>query len=435
MIQITTQPREVQTILQHTDFNFLSRTPNMIRVETLSLIVNSANVDKYIFTLPKDIEVQNTMVPFYLQHADLFNQAQKLFEELFNVPSDIVLLSAYKTDCTTSSFLFSNKELIEKARRKEQIQFHVSARDSKTHSFIVKKLIKEEKSERPVNNIIDKGNKLSFTLPAGVFPVIGFFNTVDPNEKHPNLNLIFGSLFDDRFFDLNKTITDAFERETYLDYRTTKEYSKEKWITHIDPFIKRNFGHGLPLYCVRKFDLKDKEKNYFDSYNPDNMTDFYNQIDDLCFDDFVTTTANLLLSYSRASYLPATITQFECSMPHFYNIDRIPSTVKKKPQSQIKLKKLYEVANRFGTGKSDLCFRHFIEFFILESIIDFEMFMVNPGEEIAKALVEKRTIKQLIGDNEILSDFLDLNIPNQEFTDFVVNQIEAKDKIRLYIGI
>jgi hypothetical protein len=61
--------------------------------------------------------------------------------------------------------------------------------------------------------------------------------------------------------------------------------------------------------------------------------------------------------------------------------------------------------------------------------------MLNPGEEIAKALVEKRTIKQLIGDNEILSDFLDLNIPNQEFTDFVVNQIEAKEKIRHYIGI
>jgi hypothetical protein len=435
MIDITTQPGEVQTILQHTDFNFLSRTPNMIRVDALSLIVNSANVDKYIFTLPKDIEVQNNMVPFYLQHTDLFNQAQKLFEELFNVPSDIVLLSAYKTDCTTSSFLFSNKELIDKARRKEPIKFNVSVRDNKTYTSIIKKLIKEQENKRPVNNIINQRNILSFTLPAGVFPVIGFFNTVNPNEKHPNLNLIFGSLFDDRFFDLNKTITETYEPEAYLDFNPKHDHSKEKWITHIDPFIKSKFGHGLPLYCVRKFDLKDKEKNYFATYNPDNMTDYYNQIDDLCFDDFVATTANLLLSYSRASYLPATINQFECSMPHFYNIDRIPSTVKKKPQSQIKLRKLYEVANRFGTGKPDLCFRHFIEFFILESIIDFEMFMLNPGEEIAKALVEKRTIKQLIGDNEILSDFLDLNIPNQEFTDFVVNQIEAKDRIRIYIGM
>jgi hypothetical protein len=375
------------------------------------------------------------MVPFYLQHTDLFNQAQKLFEELFDVPSDIVVLSAYKKDCTTSSFLFSNKKFIEKARRKEPIQFNVKVRDKKAYNAITKKLTKEQQNSRPVNNIIDEGNNLSFTLPAGVFPVIGFFNSVDPNEKHPNLNLIFGSLFDDRFFDLNKTISGAFEPESYLDYREVNEHSKEKWITHIDPFIMSNFGNGLPLYCIRKFDLKDKDKNYFDSYNPNNMTDYFSQIDDLCFDDFVATIANLLLSYSRASYLPASINQFECSMPHFYNIDRIPSTVKKKPQSQIKLKKLYEVANRFGSGKPDLCFRHFIEFFILESIIDFDMFMLNPGEEIAKALVEKRTIKQLIGDNEILSDFLDLNIPNQEFTDFLVNQIEAKDRITRYIGL
>lgn len=427
MIKIPSTPTVLSSQLLHDDFFFASRSRKNILVKDLSIIVNKDDYDQYVCAVPKNIEHNGTLLPFYLQHTDLFNNAQKIFEQIFSVSADLLLIYAYKNDLTKSSFLFSNKNLIEEALRKQVIKFPFRSNNGVLKEKVEKKIIKEQKNERNISNIKIAEEEIFYSLPKGVFPVIGAFNALHESEKHPNFNLIFGSLYSDQFYDLNRAISQEAYRENDSLFELPAKAKKNEWEFGIDSFVKNNFKRGLPLYCVKKFDLKNEYS--FTLYDPTDMTNFFNKINQLCVDDFIDSITNLLLGYSRGNYLPLDNNAFECCMPHFYNVDRTEQTVAKKPALQVKLKELYDVANDFGKGKPDLCFRHFIEFFILESMIDLENFKINPGEEINNALIEKRTIKQLIGESEILKDFLTKDTPNSSFNLFVNNQIEAKRRI------
>jgi hypothetical protein len=159
------------------------------------------------------------------------------------------------------------------------------------------------------------------------------------------------------------------------------------------------------------------------------MNAFYQNVNEKCADDFVSVISNLLLSYSKGGYLPTTTAEFAACLPHFYKVDRTKHSVKNTISLQSKLRNLYDTASNFGLAIQNLNFKDFIEFFILESIIDFDTFLSNPGQELYKALVHKRTMSQLVGENEILTRFLTNITPNNDFSLFVENQVNAKIEI------
>jgi hypothetical protein len=163
------------------------------------------------------------------------------------------------------------------------------------------------------------------------------------------------------------------------------------------------------------------------------MGNYYQYVNSVCADDFVTVISNLLLSYSRGTYLPTKLNEFAACMPHFYKVDRTEQSVRNTVSLQNKLRNLYATAFDYAGGIHNLNFKDFVEFFILESIIDFELFFDNPGQELYKALVHKRTMSQLVGDNEMLSRFLTNATPNNDFNLFVRNQVSAKTSIEPFI--
>jgi hypothetical protein len=186
----------------------------------------------------------------------------------------------------------------------------------------------------------------------------------------------------------------------------------------------------MPLYCVKNFNLK--RSTFFEHFDPNNMANYFQHVNNLCADDFAVVISNLLLSYNRGSFLPTNLEEFAACMPHFYKVDRTEQSVKNTISLQDTLKNLYKTANDYGSRIPNLNFKDFIEFFILESIIDFELFINDPGQELYKALTQKRTMSQLFGENEILSRFLNNDAPNDVFKSFVKNQVDAKRRVQPY---
>ena len=77
--------------------------------------------------------------------------------------------------------------------------------------------------------------------------------------------------------------------------------------------------------------------------------------------------------------------------------------------------------------------KHFIEFFIVESIIDFNEFFEDPAKELRKAMAEKVETRKLIGTGEILSRFLNNEEFNNNYTRHLNGQIVAKNNIARWI--
>jgi hypothetical protein len=426
MVLIPPSPSKISTVLIHDDFFFASRSRNNVPVPNLSLIINQANVDQYVCAVPRIIDLASTRIPFYLQHTDLFKNAQIIFKDLFGIEPDVLLIYAYKNDSTKSAFLFSNRIFIKNAAS-NPIQFQYSPHDQSTLKSIKNKIERENKLKRPLKNIISQDSGFLYTLPKGIFPIIGAYNDLTADDKNPGFNLIFGSYFSDRFYNLNKDL-----RTDYEDVVIEKSPSKNKdWEGEIDFELKKQFTVGMPLYCVKNFNLKNP--SFFEYFDPSNMTNYFQHVNSLCADDFAVVISNLLISYNKGSYLPTSLEEFASCMPHFYKVDRTEQSVRNTTSLQNKLRNLYNTAMDYGSGNSSLNFKDFIEFFILESIIDFDLFFDDPGQELYKALTHKRTMSQLIGENEILSKFLNNAIPNNDFKLFVNNQVNAKISVQPYL--
>jgi hypothetical protein len=427
MIPIPPPNSKIGTVLMHDDFYFASRSRNNVHVPEFSIIVNQANLDQYVCAIPRIIDLDTIRLPFYLQHTDLFENAQKIFKDLFGVDPDVLLLYAYKNDCTKSAFLFSNRSFIESAGT-DPIQFKYEPHDPLILRKIENDIKNENKQERPIKNLNIAESSVFYTLPKGIFPVIGTYNDLTTEDKKPSFNLIFGSYFSNRFYELNKELTNDSYDEKFPD---RIQLRNNDWEGQVDSELERKFIKGIPLYCIKSFNLKSVA--YYKCFDPGNMSNYYRNVNGFCADDFATTISNLILSINRGTYLPTSLEQFASCMPHFYKVDRTEQSVRITQSLQLKLRNLYGTAKEFGSRIHSLTFKDFVEFFILESIIDFELFFDDPGQELYKALTRKRTITPLLGDNEILSKFLNKATPNDKFSSFVSNQVDAKDNVMPYL--
>lgn len=426
MLPIPAQPSKIGTVLTHDDFFFASKNRNNIPVPEFSIIINSANYDQYICAIPRVIDLNGSRVPFYLQHTDLFINAQSVYRNLFGIEPDILLIYAYKNDSTKSAFLFSNRKFINDASvNRLPITFNYSPQNKTVAKEIESKIKNETNSNRKINNIIIENGVFRFTLPTGIFPVIGAYNDLTAEDKNPSFNLIFGSFFSDKFYQLNIDLNREYYEETTRPLNNVEE--SHEWESQVDSKLRSQFSKGIPLYCIKNFNLKNP--SYYGLFNPNNMNTYYQNVNEKCADDFVLVISNLLLSYSRGGYLPTTSDEFAACLPHFYKVDRTKHSVKNTLSLQTKLRNIYDTATNFGLSIPNLNFKDFIEFFILESIIDFDVFLANPGQELYKALVHKRTMSQLVGENEILTRFLSNTAPNNDYSLFVDNQVNAKAEI------
>jgi hypothetical protein len=418
---------KIGTVLMHDDFFFASRSRNNIPVPDLAIIINQSNVDQYVCAIPRIIDLEMDQLPFYLQHTDLFKNAQIIFKDLFGIDPDVLLICAYKNDSTKSAFLFSNRSFIKNAGS-DPIQFKYKPHDPSNLKLIENKIKRENNHERPVKNLTIQDSCIFYTLPKGIFPVVGAYNDLTADDKNPSFNLIFGSYFSDRFYKLNKDLTNDYYDESQLEASPSRN---NDWEGQIDSELKKQFIKGIPLYCVKNFNLKNR--SFFEYFDPSNMTNYYQNVNNLCADDFATIISNLLLSNNRGSYLPTSLEEFASCMPHFYKVDRTEQSVRNTTNLQTKLRNLYNTSNEYGSGNPSLNFKDFVEFFILESIIDFDLFFEDPGHELYKALTSKRTISQLVGENEILSRFLDNATPNNNYRLFLNNQVNAKTSVQPYL--
>jgi hypothetical protein len=429
MIPLSQLPSFEQTRFLHDEFVFTSRNRKTITVDDLSILIEEKDADKYIITLPKDLpEGENPEFPFYLQHTDLFYEAQKLFEDLFKVEVDVIILHVYKEDKKESACFFSNKQMINNALGGVVNEFPISGELPDKQN---KKKQKEIDQLNIFNNIGDNYvNKQLVTLPKGLYPIIGFYNNLQ-NDPHPSFNLLFSTNLIDSLIDEPKDYFIKGGKEIDTEYPTQilpisgrKPDGIKEWRSGIDPFIVQKFKNGIPLYNIKKNSLDTKVSRTF--YNPLDMKIFYTYLNKICRDSFIETILDLLIAYQKGNQLEMHKKEFIAAIPHFYNIDRVKGTLALKENSKRLLKFYYANAKDFVENISAVNFSHFIDYFIKDSIITFKRFKASPAHEISNALASKSTSKILIGQDEIITDFL--NIP-ENFKEFLMDQMEAKMKI------
>jgi hypothetical protein len=452
MVTVPTLPNIIGTKVKHDDLTFTASDPKKTRVtlDDYSIIVCENDPRIYISTLVNCMEIDGVKIPYYLQHTDLFINAQKIFRDCFGVEPDVLLASVYKKDFSKSSFLFANRRHIENALKGTDniCVFDLSNSDEPAK---INRKVKEEIKKRKLKYIEIENQELTFTLPSRVFPVIGTYNDLR-FDNNPNFNLIFGSFLHQEIYDSSKTEEKTsplinqpkIEESDGAKNITSEDSNPLLWESCFDEKIRQLFKVGIPLYCIKKFDLHNpsyivkmnKENVFlpgFEKFDPWNMSEFYESINRQAVTKFNETIVNLLLGYNRASYLTINIDAYIATMPHFYNLDRTPSSVEFNETLQVSLSRKYEQAYYFAKSISGLTMKHFIEFFIVESIIDFLDFFDDPAKELRRAMAEKDETSKLIGNREILSKFLNNDMPNTDYSRFLNGQMIAKKDISSWI--
>lgn len=411
--------------LLHDKFMFAARTRQNIDVKHKSIIVHDNDPEHYVTSLYNlnNHTGNETPYPFYLQHSELFENAQHTFKQLFGKDPDCLLLHTYKCDDIESSFIFTCKSYIKDAIAKKQIEFEYEI-NSNT-SKIENQIKKEHKNDRPVQDLKknNNNNKFLVKLPPGIFPVMGCYNNIhsrNDNSRHSSYSLIFGSNYDDELKPKYDELIGESISDDILDPMT------ESWDYYIGDF---KFNDGLPLYCVKKKRLT--LERFIDVFNVNDTSNYYRDVNQACCDDFFETICDVVLSYSRGDFLDLTLDEYISCMAHFYDEDRTYTSVENNKDLKDRLEDLYHRANIFASRMPNLTFKDFILFLVSSSVIDFDEFKYNPEREISKAFSDKRPMKQLIGKKQFLTDFLDKSLPNNpKYRDFIDNQCNAKRKLK-----
>jgi hypothetical protein len=428
MIKLSDMPKVIQTELRNDPFLFVAANQKEVNIKDLSAIVLKDDV-MHVVNVLKRFKYENGYHPFFLQHTDLFIQAQKLFFNLFGHDPDKIIYT-YKKDYTSSIFLFTSSTLIEKALKNDEIDIIIEYPSIK--EYFQEREKREEKSGVKVANLKVNENKIRARLPQGIFPVVGALNSIESGWRTPNFNLIFGSQYNVNFDDsLVEKI--SVQLDDYQQFEPNDQY----WISNIDEYIYQKFSRGISLYSIEKFDFKFDNK-IFSKYNPYSMDDFYSHALIRAQESFTKTIINFLLAINRGAYLPLETEEFSAFMPHFYGYDRIVGSVKHyEEREKRKLKRLYDTSLEFARNYYPLTCKHFIDYFLRDSIINFEELRKDPAKEILKAFENQPQIPLIIGaKKEMLSRFIENGIPNSEYHEFLNGsggQVEAKNKVYKYI--
>jgi hypothetical protein len=450
MIDKPILPNPIGTKLKHDDLIFTSSDPMKTRVtiNDYSIIVCDNDPKVYVSTLINCLKHGDVKIPYYLQHIDLFENAQKIFTECFGTEPDVLIASIYKKDYTKSSFLFGNRKMIDNSLKNIDNEYKIELKDLYDLKSMDKK-IKTESNLRKFEYLKINDKELTIKLPSRVFPVIGASNDLN-FHTNPNFSLIFGSFLNEEIYRLTK----IEEENNYLELNEIKSIyneSKEEdsnpseWIYHIDEELEKSFGNGIPLYCIKRFDLhnpyhilgkikKKQDIQPFNLFKPWDVNAFYTEINDQAAAKFNDVIVRLMLGYNRASHLPITIDAFSATMADFFELDRTPETVELSSSLQGKLRRKYQKSKSFANGIGNLSVKHFIEYFIVESIIDFDKFHEDPTKEFKHAMAERNETYKLIGNKEILSSFLDKGSPNQKYNRFLNGQILARKNISPWVN-
>ena len=424
MIDIKTLPKIVRTQLRDDPFIFKASNDQQVNIEDLAAIVRSDMVTDVIKVLTRN---EYTKRPFYLQHTDLFEKAQELFLSIFGVEPDLLIYS-YKCDYSSSVFLFANEGLVETAKRKEEIEIIWKGEFSEIKSY-ERGIKKEESIGVKVRNVFVLDDTLKVKLPEGVFPVIGALNSLNSAWRTPNFNLIFGtdylsSLDDDRLKRVYNNVSSELDVSFSLD--------SKKWIGNIGDALAYRFKYGFSLYSLDKFDFK--HDSFTSEYYFPDSTEFLEKSLLVAKKEFVETIVQFLLATNRAAHLPLNREQFSSVMPHFYGFDRILGSVAEYDTSKkALLKRYYDTADIFSDNVHELTCKSFIDYFLRDSIINFEKLRTNPASEILKAFQKQPQIPLLTDKNkELFTRFITNGKPNSRYEDFLNGsdgQVRAKQKV------
>ena len=433
MVNLLDMPEAIQNEFRNDPFIYVAANQKEINIKDMSAIVLKNDV-MHVVDVLRRFDYKSGYHPFFLQHTDLFLQAQKLFCNLFGHNPDKIIYT-YKKDFTNSFFLFTSSSLVEKALKNEEIE--ISIENQVIAEYYKGKVKKEEKLGIEITNFTISENKIGAKLPQGIFPVIGALNYFKAGDKSkdrtPNLNLIFGSGYDSY---LDDTLTEKNFHNSEVD--STSHANEENWISNIDKYILQKFGRGISLYSIDCFDFLYNNEKFYDIYNPYSMDDFYSHCLITAQETFTKTIVNFLLAINRSAYLPLKTEEFSSFMPHFYGYDRIVGSVKHYDYGKKRrLKRLYDTSLEFAENEQSLTCKHFIDYFLRDSIINFEALREDPAKEIKKAFKEQPQIPLLIGEKkELLSRFIEKGVPNSEYYEFLngtEGQVKAKNKVYDYL--
>jgi hypothetical protein len=428
MIKLTDLPEVIQTELRNDPFIFVAANQKQVNISDMSAIVSKNDV-MHVVDVLKRFDYKSGYHPFFLQHTDLFIQAQRLFLNLFGHDSDKIIYT-YKKDFTSSIFLFTSSILIEKALKNDEIDINIE--NPLIVEYLKDKERREEKLGIEISNLTVSENKISARLPLGIFPVVGALNSIDSGWRTPNFNLIFGSQYN---IDFDNTLSEkkSYQSEVF----NQANQNEQNWLSNIDEFIFQRFSHGISLYSIDKFDFKFDSK-ICENYNPYSMDEFYSNSLIKVQETFTKTIVNFLLAINRGAYLPLEYEEFSAFMPHFYGYDRIVGSVKHyEDREKKKLKRIYDTSLEFAKKYNGLSCKHFIDYFLRDSIINFEELRQDPAKEILKAFENQPQIPLIIGaKKEMLSRFIKEGSPNLEYDQFLNGeggQVEAKNRVYEYL--
>jgi hypothetical protein len=410
-----------------------------IIIPEYSAIVLEEKRERVIQVLPNDYILPEKL-PFFLQHYDVFHYTKELFTYLFGVAPDVRIYE-YHLSYKVSLFLLFNHLFIERAGEKKDIEIKIEAHKLPYKIQWFKNALSDEhRLGIKVDNVKIENDGLYLTFPKGYYPVVGGLNSLDFGWRTPNFNLVFGTEYD-KFFDqdinYNSHKNNKY-KDDYIDNINPLNYNGVI-SDNIDPYFINKGLNGLSLYSIDKYNFKNDERLI--PFYIQGIDKFYENSIKKAANTFIITMFDFLLAINRSKYLPINKYEFSATMPHFYGIDRIQSSVKQWDKAKkMSLRALYEQSHRFADSiGTDLSCKHFIDYFIKDSVINFPKLKKDPAKEILKAFKNQPQIPLLLNPKqEIFSRHITNGKSNEDFDDFLngpKGQMNAKKDIEhiLYI--
>jgi hypothetical protein len=372
----------------------------------------------------------------FMQHMEMYKQAEITFSDLFGVEADVNFISYLSPDNAFSSFFITCKDFMKNSSGGKSLKLKLlihSNMENQEKSFresALQRIIKEKNLREVFPGIVLPNNnipsnlpiQLEITLPPGIYPIIA---TENPRnfDKIPKFYLLFASHYDDNFSRMKDNPLNV-EKSQSSKTNMVENYHHN---IYISPLINASIDGYYSLYGFKSYQIKDAFKR---TYDP--TTDsFNNELKTKLYESFFEAILELLIIINMADAININQLEFRSFLSDFYVKGTLVTSVKTNERLKEYLENLYKTAGNYIAPKPNPKMSTYIDFFIKGNLIDLSKLKSDSPENVFEnsILRDKDSYSRFKNKDKIPKFLVGRNI-TALFDEYRIEQVESLNKLR-----
>ena len=367
----------------------------------------------------------------FMQHMEMYKQAEITFSDLFGVEADVNFISYLSPDNAFSSFLITRGDFMKNSSRgrslKLKLLIHTNMvnRESALQRIIAEKNLREmfpgivvPDNTTPTNLPIE----LEITLPPGIYPVIA---TENPRnfDKIPKFYLLFASHYDDNFARMKDNPLNVEKTQS----RKTNLVENYQHNIYMSPLINASIDGYYSLYGFKSYQIKDAFKR---TYDP-TTNSFDIELRTKLYESFFEAILELLIIINMSDAININQLEFRSFLSDFYVKGTLVTSVKTNERLKEYLENLYKTAGNYIAPKPNPKMSTYIDFFIKGNLIDLSKLKSDYPESVFEnsILRDKDSYSRFKNKDKIPKFLVGRNI-TALFDEYRIEQVESLNKLR-----